>query len=369
MPNEDPIETLDLSDVASQVDSTETTIPDELVLDSQREAAPDAEHEETPEEAAERVRDEKGRFAKKEEEPTPEGQQPTAVKPEATTLPFQYRAMGANHALDGATLDNDGNLIVKAEQVGQIRQALNALHMAQEGTIPVIQERDQKITELTGNVEDLKVLGQTAEAIITQVERAMKEPDDQKALEAFWQLRGGWDALMARAENQFLSAQLQRSRTQPARTAERQPDVASAGMPDVETAQATTNEYLEQAKLDTRFRTLTADDWKQLETRLQRTPYAFLRKATAEEARQYGPIVFDIPAFVQEVTDYHTSLTRQRDTATKRTKLAADNARRTQPSIAAPPTPGGGRQAVGAGAKKGFESEKDVDNWLESDQI
>jgi hypothetical protein len=392
---QDPIDALDLSDVVSQVDDTEPSVPDELVLGSQRSAAPDVEpgeEEETEEEAAQRARDEKGRFAKKDGKEGKEGeqladqqQQQPADKtgaqrqpPATDTTPFQYRAMGANHALDGASVDKDGNLLVKAEQVGTIRQALNALHMAEQGTIPIIQERDQRIGELGGQVEDLRVLGQTAEALISLIEKIVKDPSDETAVNEFWKLRqGGWDIHMARAENQYLASKLQRAsngtngRGAPDRANGngREQPAADAGMPDVETAQATTTEYLEQAKLDNRFRALTADDWKQLETRLQRTPYAFLRKATAEEARQFGPIVFDIPAFVQEVTDYHTSLTRQRDTATKRTKLAVDNARKTQKTIDAPPVPGGGRQPAVAGKKQGFQNEKEVDNWLESDEL
>ncbi len=98
--------------------------------------------EETEEEKAERARDEKGRFAKKEETPIDPalaavpGVVPAVVEP----TPFAYKAMGQSFPLDGATLDAEGNLVVKKDAIAPLQQLL-----ARGQEFPTAQSREARI--------------------------------------------------------------------------------------------------------------------------------------------------------------------------------------------------------------------------------
>src|SRR6185503_20350608 len=65
------------------------------------------------------------------------GAQPPA--PEAGKSPFRYRAMGQTHALEGATVDAEGNITVPAAKTAELREAFNALHQRNASFVPSMQ--------------------------------------------------------------------------------------------------------------------------------------------------------------------------------------------------------------------------------------
>lgn len=303
---------------------------------------------------------------------------PTA--PATDAAPFRYRAMGTTHDFKGSTLDKDGNVTIKAEAIPLLRQAMNALHVSTAETFPTLERAQQENTRLTQRIAEMEsasTLNDTkAGQLVDNLTKIMDEPDDTRAMNQLWQLRQAWPSLVAKSEAVYWQNQAQRGKTTPAEApkgpAAGAPTSADRGVPSRDDAIATTADYLEHAKLDQQFRDLGPQDWQQFKERSDRTPYAYLRPATAEEAQQYrgvrqGEVVFDSDAFYADLAAHAAATRGARDTAKRQADIAADQARRTTPTIDAPPT-ASGTQVPPKGERR-ITSAKDWKEWAESDDI
>lgn len=393
----DPIDALQLDD-SNEMESETTQLAEHFVLGGPP-PTPDEPEPETPAKAPEtapssspalpdgytrdalgRVHGPDGRVLKKADA----DKLTATVTPQPTTEPakpeaFRYRSAGENK--DVAEFEYDpatGRVTVPPEHVGLLRDAMNARDVLAEG-----RDINEQLRTRVGQLEQALTQRQQyatesearANALVNHYSRILSEPDEAKAIEEFFKLRGEWPTRLAEAKAEFYRQQAEAAHTRPASSAQPQRAANEPPAPDVDPraiAQSYAQESLENLKLDHAFRDLTSDDWKQLEARLQRTAPAFLRPATAEEATQYvgvreGQTVFDTDAHRAEVDEFVTTLRAARATAEQRAKVAAANARATQPSISAPPVPGTGAPPVKV--RREFKSEQDVNAWLDSDEL
>ena len=301
----------------------------------------------------------------------------TEVKPE----PFKYRYNGQNYEAEGFEYNPaDGSVMVKPDHVGVLRDALNTKHIVAESRDINAQLR-QQVATLTQQVEQgakgKSASEARADALSNALSRIFEIQDDtQFAVEVF-NLRESFPTLLSKAEAAYWRQQAEAAKQAPKKEAvpeaQRQPQRPSASaLPERAIAVQTTQEYVERLKLDHAFRDLTPENWQQLGTRFERTPYAFLRPATTEDATKYGvevgEVVFDSTAFHTDVQEYVSTLRTGRATAEQRAKLAAENARKTQSSVSAPPTPGGGRAPAKTGAKP-ITNKEELDDWWESTDL
>jgi hypothetical protein len=366
----DPIDSLDFGDVANTTEHHTSAIPDYMLLGENREQPVEsAESEDSPE----RQRDETGKFAKKDEadiEKGPEDRAPSSLKP------FQYRTNGETHEPEGFEYNPaDGSVLVKPEAVGSLRDAMNARHLIAQGR----DINEQLRSENAGLKQQLQQ-GSAGEAqankLVESLTNVINIADDQEAIEAFFALRTNMPSLMAKAEADYWKqrATTPNPRGQAPPRQDNTPDARSqpvSALPSREIAVAHTQEYVEQLKLDHAFHDLSAKDWQQLDARYGRTPYAFLRPATAEEVPTFGvnegEIVFDHDAFTADVQEFVSTMRSSRATAESKAKLAADNARRTAPTIEAPPVAGGG--STPAKTPKKITNKQEMDEWWDSTDV
>lgn len=294
----------------------------------------------------------------------------------ATKAPFRYRSMGATHDVPDAVVDADGNVSIPAARSGELREAFNALQLVRGEYAPTIERYKADISQLTAKLaeatESRGAEETKAQSLVTALTAAFSEPDDEKALGMLYQLRQSYPGLLANAERDHWKAQAERRTTAPAPTAPAATAPASPTMPTLEAARATVSEHVEHLKISHEFRGLTEGDWKQLAERYDATPMAFLRLATAVDAKQYpglaeGTVVFDADALVADVQAHATTTTKQRETAAGQVQLATANARRTTATVTAPPT-SSGTQAPPKSPRR-FTSKEEYEAWKQSDEL
>lgn len=376
----DPIDALDLSDT-NEVEA-DVTMPPEMVMGDTPDEPAD---EETPAPVATdaterpalpegykydsvgRVRDAKtGHVVAKDKvaEIVAQGQAP-AGKPE----PFQYRVKGETKAAEGFLQNPDGSIVVSAEKAGELRYLLNAKEMlGQESEFvnTVKAENAALKQELQRSKAGENEETTRAKALVDAYARMLEEPDEAKAIEAFFRLRTEYPVLLAKAEANYW-----KSRGGAKAPARSDAPETPQGLPAREDAIEATTDHIEHLKLDFKFRDLSADDWKQFVDRSARTPFAYIRPATAADAKAHdvtvGQPVFDTDALAQDIELHAASVRAARETATRQAKVAADNARKTQPSIDAPPVPGS--SAPPAKGQRSFKNEQDIDTWFDSDEL
>lgn len=363
----DPIDALDLSSIGEGVEMTsDTELPDSMVIGANKTADPTDESV-----AGDRGdgRTDKGQFAKKESE------EPAAP---VAPSPFQYRSMGKTHALDGAAIDPaTGNLTIPAAKVADVQEAFNALHLARGEYIPVIERHRQNSAELRARVQELEShVGPKeaqADALVNMLRTAFEEPDDEKALGALFEMRQRFPLLLERAKSAHLEKQLQARAQQPAPQPNKT-DAApqQAAIPSSEAVKATATDFVETLKVHPTFRDVTPEAWGAVEKAIAARPYSYTRPATAEDAKKFagiveGEMVFDNDLVLADVELQRDVVKQQRETAESQARLRAANATRTQPSIAAPPTPGGGRAP--AAKTKTPQTKEELEAWYNSDEI
>lgn len=302
---------------------------------------------------------------------------PPAPVTAAEARKFAYRALSKTYEPEGFTENADGTVTITAEKVGELRAALNAKHVMEADTFPSLERLKVENQALQQQLEQTKT-GTTAEvaranAIVAAYSKLLEEPDEEKSLVEFFKLRQDWPARLAKAEADHWRTLAQQGKSsaerQTPRTVEDAPYRDS--LPTREQAVASTTDAIEHMRLEGKYRDLADKDWKQFSERLERTPYAYIRPATADEAKQYGVVqgqsVFDTDAVAADIEEYASSVRASREAAKSAADLAARNARSTQPSITAPPTPGGG--GTPAKTSKKITNEKDLEDWLNSDEI
>ena len=164
-----PVADLETGSVESTTTEVSTTEPQSLssMLDTALDGEPSiaAEGNETPEETKARIdrgdgRDATGKFVGKEPAPPKPGEPPppiaatTEQTPAAPTkAPFRYRALGRTNDVEGSEIDETGRISFAPEQHPRLAQAFNALEVLNGQVGPVLQKRDQRIAELTQELE------------------------------------------------------------------------------------------------------------------------------------------------------------------------------------------------------------------------
>lgn len=254
----------------------------------------------------------------------PVDQTPPSAAPAAAPEPkgekFRYRYSGTTHELDGFEYDPaTGRVTVAPEHVPILRDAMNARHVLSADR-DINAKLRQDLQAKTQELEHTRTLGTSqdakAKALIDHYSTILSEPDEEKALTQFFQLRANFPTLLAKAEADHWRRMAEAGKaptpekpTTPAHPTDRAP---ASALPERTIAVQRTADAVEELKLDHAFRDLTAEHWKQMSARCERTPYAYLRPATAEEATQYGvtvgEIVFDDDAFRADVQEYAGSI-------------------------------------------------------------
>lgn len=345
-------------------DSPEPTEP-EAVDEPDAVETPEPDTDDVPEtpETEGIPRDEHGRFAPRTQQ---EADAVAAAIPTPEPQPFAYRSMGETRAWDGALVQPDGSVLIAADKVGDLRAALNAKHLAEGEYVPLIERYKQEVQHYRQQAEAKTLTEHKYEAVMQGLQGALLEGDEATALEAFFQLRAELPSRMKDAEiEHYRSLALQGRTPETAAIPEQQPQQPeSYPMPHPTEALAVTVDKMEHLKLDPAFKDLTSADWKQLEASHQRTPLAFIRPATPEEATVYGvrvgQPVFDEAAYHQHVTEFaelKRSGARIAKSATEAAKFNAKANQSTAPAARAPramaqtpepESPPKGRQALDA---------------------
>jgi hypothetical protein len=376
--NVDTLEALDLSDIAS-VSGTETAelqdkpIPESMILGGKRPVEAE-EADETP--VSDGKRNPDGTFAKKkEDEPAPESAAPVLS-------PFKYRAMGETHELEGATVNEKGDVTVPAAKMGELREAYNALHLTRGHYQPVIEKKEAENATLRAQVAQMaesRTLNDTkAEQLVNGITAIMENPNDQEALTQLYNLKKAWPTLTAKATAAYWEQEAKRGATAKVEAPKPEPaPQARSAMPAPDDAKAIAREHIEQLKIDHRsseLRGMSPEDWKQFEDDSDAAPFAYLRLATVEDAQKHpgvqpGQVVFDRDLQANAARTFATRRAQERETAKGQRTLAVDNARRTQPSVDAPPVPGGGRTATSPKRGKAITTKQELEDWWDSDKI
>ena len=393
----DPIDSLDFSDVVQTADSHTSAIPDYMLLGGERPAESAEEGEEAEPVATDatgerpalpegykydsvgRVRDAKtGHMVAKDKVAEIMQAAEAAAQPQGEPQPFRYRVNGETKDAEGYTENADGSVTVSKDKAGDLRAMFNAREMLGEGSALVDRVKGEN-AQLRQQLEQVKQGGTAAEAranaLIKTYTDILADPNEENAIQSFFELRARYPELLAQAEaNHWKTvATSGRPGAQPERstqTAERE-NAAPSALPPRESAIAATNDHIERLKLEHQFREIPPDDWKQFSDAVARKPYAYLRPATAEDAKEYGvsegEIVFDTDALADDITSHATRSKAARETAAAQAKLAADNARRTAPTIEAPPVAGGG--ITPAKTPKKITTKQEMDDWWESTDL
>ena len=370
----DPIDALDLSAIDESVELTsETELPAQMVIGGKHEPS----EEETTDEGTATDRGDgrtaKGQFAKKEGDETPEGEA-TPAQP----LPFQYRSRGQTHGVEGATIDPaSGNLVIPAAKVAEVQEAYNALHLAKGEYLPVIQRHQQNNAALRARVQELENAQGPKEA---EAQRLMDlllpafedSISDEQALSMLFSIRQNFPKLRAEAKAAWLEKQLQAKAQPPTPAQPPDPSPQQAhGFPKLDEVQAIATDFLERMKVHPEYRDVTPDAWSTVAKAIASRPQSYMRPATAEDAKAAdvteGEPVVDLDLVLADIDLQRQAIKAQRDAEASKVRLATQNATRTQPAIAAPPTPGGGRAPIPK--PKTPQTKEELDRWFDSDEL
>lgn len=319
------------TEMTANTGTDETPTPETTDAEAPDAAAPEPVEGADPEPAPTDgiPRDEQGRFAPKATPETTTDAATTVVPEVVPPQPFQYRAMGETRAWEGATVQPDGSVVIPADKVGDLRQALNAKHLAEGEYVPLIDRYKQEVQELRQRAETRTLEQVKYETMSQQLTGMLMERDLESALVKFMEMHDAFPQMMSRAEVEYWKTQANQGR---APETAQGPPPTTYPMPAPEAALSVTLDTMEHLKLDPTFKDLTADDWKQLEASHKRTPLAFLRPATAEESAQYGgqiavgQPVFDEAAYQQYVTEWAQMKRHGSRVATKAQEAAQFNA-------------------------------------------
>lgn len=293
-------------------------------------------------------------------------------------VPFRYRSMGETKGLDGATMDGEGNVTVPKNHLATLREAFNALDVVKTQVSPLLNQYKGDIQRLTNELAHAKSSGtqeqQRAKVLVDQVTNMMKEPDDEKFLDAMLRIRAGWELTLAKTDAEFWKTKAGAPRAgaeKPTPAAPAAPPVAADSLPSKDQAIRTATDYAEQFKIGTEFRDISPASWKQYDEQVSRMPFAFYRPATAEDAKNYGvkvgSVVFDTDQAYAAMEAHAKAVRSQRESETRTRTVAADNARRTQTSVQTPPRVDGERPRGTPG--KAPQNKAELNAWLESDDI
>lgn len=321
-----------------------------------------------------RVRGKDGRWMDKATVEKTEAKPDERIEGAAKSAPFKYRALGETKVFEGAVQHETGDVTIPAAKVGELREALNAREVRSVNDIPTIQRTQQENRTLKAQLDEA-TKGRTvreaqADAYTKALNAALVEPDEETALAAFFKMRADMPTLLLKAESDHYKRLAESKPTptvaKPAVAAK--PSESSSGLPTNEEALGSVNNFLADLEIEHAYHDISAKDWQQFKTRAARQPMAYVRRATADDAKKYpvqeGEAVFDTDLITQDVTEFVSGLRSSRAAAERQVKLAADNSRRTAPQVETPPAVS---TAKAPPAKKppGFTSKSDVEAWLD----
>lgn len=297
--------------------------------------------------------------------PATDTQQPPAVEPakveEPAATPFRYRAANQTHDLQHASIDAKGRMVVEAEGVSVIRQALNSHHL-----LPQFQARlaqAEKQIAVRGEAES------RSGALAKELDAIFSLPLEQ-FIEKIVPMHDGWEIRKANARAQYFENLAKAGREEPS-----QQQVDSA-LPDEQSVLEYTQGYIEDLKFENEFRGLSDADWKQYGDLVAVNPYAFMRPATAAHAKQHpgvrvGQPVFDTDAALAHLRAFagRTSAAREAEAAAKKAREAASfNAAQRATSVAPPTRPAPKAPALaGAPAKAKTWDQRVNDIWRDNE--
>ena len=308
-------------DVSEPAPVAETAAP-EVAAEAPAEATPQVTLPEGYKlDALGRVHGPDGRVVSKEEaeklkaqaseaQPAPEPLAPPPVTPETPKIeepvkPFEYRSGGQTHAIEGLKVDGT------PEAVGKLRQVLNWAHWA-----PQLQSEN---AQLRKQVETVGENETRARALVESLTPLLTEQDEAKALEEFFRLRGEFPNKLREAEVNYWKQRAMGGQAP-------EPQRAASNLPDEGVAREVTTAHIEDLKFVHDFRHLSADDWKQYAELATVNPYAFIRPATAEHAKQYG-VRQGEPVFDTDALATHLKAFAQRISAAREAEAQAKKAR------------------------------------------
>lgn len=314
------------------------------------------------------ARDEKGRFAPKGADAspdagaaTPDGQPTTTTSPAAAApaapaqesaargQPFRYRGAGDTHEFQGAVAQPDGSVTFAPEAVGALREKLGAGEQFLRQTYPRLQAAEREIAELR---EQRTATEAKSEAALSEVLRIAEIPDAMARATAAIEFIEGLGPRMQQAEAAYWRAEAERARQGRSQPQQVQQQAATGARPDASEVQPHVVETLETAKLDPKYGALTPQDWQALQQRLDRYAPSYVRQVTAEEAQATGLpagtwaydealAVAEIQDMLERVAARTAAETRAKDAA----RIAKQNAVTSLPSVAVPPSASGATSA------------------------
>lgn len=289
--------------------------------------------------------------AKAAEPAKPEAPKSDDQKQPEDALPFQFRFNGETRTVDGATMDAEGNVRVPAAKLGELRQAYNALHgkALDREYLDQIRGHAASLEQQLAEQRQQRSAAETqAQTLVDTLEQTLALKDDEQFFQSVLHLRQAWPMLKAQAEANHYKALATRAAAPALSATTQQPGPAApaaSALPSPEDAQSQTTEWIAQQWLSPQLRMLSPQDRSAYESRVRAMPFAFYRPATPQEAQQYGvtpgEIVFDTDAAALDLTQFVQSKHQASQQVAQAATLAAQNARATQPTVQAPPTPGG----------------------------
>lgn len=295
-----------------------------------------------------RARDEKGRYAAamdeaREGEPeVEEVAAPVAVaeteKPAAAAAaPFTVRALGADYALDGATIQPDGSAIFAPEAVQRAHQLFGRAILINKRAAEVEQDR-----------ATLRAAKAAIEAYNKPLEEQWEKLKVAQTVEEFTEIAAGMWLERAVIDRERGIAKREAELTVRQEPPQVHPDEQRDAIE--REVDGSIRETFAELKAAPWAKGLTAEDWKDLETDVRATRGAYLVRG--DDGLYYnGP---EVTAFVQRQA---ARLTRERDRVNATTRQAAAAARKnagaTVGAVSAPPgvgTSGGPRKTAPAAA-------------------
>lgn len=285
-----------------------------------------------------------------------------AEAPPTPAVPFRYRAAQQTHELPGATFV-DGKLMAEGEGLSTIRQALNS-HT-------VLPQYMSRVAELERELQTRGPAESKASKLVEALSAIIENPDEEAAITEFFTLRQNFPAMKSQAEVEYWKSQASRGQAAP----QRQEQHHQSALPAPDVALSTTQEYVEQFKLEAEFRSMTDADWQQIGESISRTPYAFIRPAGQKDAEQYGvavgELVFDTDALAAHIQSHQSKAqaAREAEAAARKAKEAARFNQQQTPKAPAKPAPKRASPptvTVGSNKPKDWESSF-KSAWTDSD--
>lgn len=350
------------ADAKAALDELDGADPEAMTVPAEEEDdfAPEPEAIAEPEPATgEQPRGPDGKFAPKAEA-APET--PVVAESAPQPIPFKYRGAGTTNEWEGATVDAEGRVVIAPEQVPVLRQKLAAAAQFEADTYPRVQRLEQENAQLKSQQSEKEA---QANALFERFMALANDPDEERALTAFFEFRQKAPSIAAEAQTNYWKQQALKGQ-QPQRTTPTAPSVGAP--PSREIAQSAVADTFEaiRVEMDPKYRASVTDaDWQQISARIARYAPAFLRQVTPEEAAasggqfQPGEYALDSEAVKADIEE-QVALVAAKAQAAQQAKAAAEAAKFNKgatPKAAPARQPAKAERAMAAAPKKDAREE------------